>query len=153
MAAGKVINIDQDGIFDASKLSNKKPPVKILQRLEELRVLSTVADAGLLSKAEEGGVFSKLEKAKAFSKIEKLLPLADDLKLLSTAESLLNVESNTLLLAGAALLIGEAGLITVVPDDNAALVALQAITGLAAGAGGLTLFGASFFFSLLQADN
>ena len=30
--------------------------------------------------------------------------------------------------------VAEAGLITVVPDDNAALVALQAITGLAAGA-------------------
>ena len=47
----------------------------------------------------------------------------------------------------------ETGLITVVPDDNAALLGFQVVTGLAAGAGAVTLWGASFFFSLLQGDN
>merc|ERR1712031_101214 len=105
------------------------------------------------SSAEEAGVFSKLEAAGAFSKAEALLPLADDLKLLSTVESLLNVEAGYLFSAGAVLLLGEAALITVVPDDNVALVGLQAVTGLAAGAGAVMLFATSFLFSLLQGEN
>merc|ERR1712146_743472 len=118
----------------------------------ELRILSSVADAGLLSAAEENGVFSKLEAAGAFSKAEKLLPLADDLKLLSTAESLLNVPAFTLSAAAAALLGGELALITVVPDDNVALLGFQAVTGVAAGAGAVTLLATSYLFSLLQGD-
>ena len=99
-------------------MSYDKPQVKLLERVEELRLLSSIADAGLLSSAEEAGLFSKLEAAGAFSSAEKLLPLADDLKLLSTAEYLLNVPANLLAIAGVALLAGEAGLITFVPDDN-----------------------------------
>ena len=52
-----------------------------------------------------------------------------------------------------ALLAGEVGLITALPDDNAALVAVQAVTGVAAGAGALTLFAASALFGTLQAKN
>ena len=77
------------------------------------------------------------------------------------------------------LILAEAGLIAVVPDDNAALIAIQvsrspasvgaqhsadgarlraaiacaqALTGLAAGAGAVTAFGAAFLFSLLQGE-
>ena len=46
--------------------------------------------------------------------------------------------------------VSEAGLIYAVPDDNTALVVLQALTGVAAGAGAVTLFGASALFSVLQ---
>ena len=103
---------------------------------------------------------------------------ADDLKLLSTAESLLNVEANLIFVSGVVLILAEAGLIAVVPDDNAALIAIQvsrspasvgahsadgarlraaiacaqALTGLAAGAGAVTAFGAAFLFSLLQGE-
>merc|ERR1711966_189319 len=119
---------------------------KILTRVEELRILSNVADAGLLSAAEEAGLFTKLENAGAFSKIEKLLPLADDLKLLSAAEGLLNVDSSVLTIAAAALLGGELGLIAVVPDDNAAFVAIQAVTGVLAGAGAVTLVAVGSLF-------
>jgi len=149
----KVVSFDQDGLFEGREISVAKPPVRLLERVEELRILSSVADAGLLSGAEDAGVFSKLEAAGAFSTAEKLLPLADDLKLLSTAEYLLNVPSFLLSVAAVALLGGEFALITAVPDDNAALIAIQAITGLAAGAGAVVLLASSFLFSLLQGEN
>jgi len=149
----KVVSFDQDGLFEGREISVQKPPIKLLERIEELRLLTTLSDAGLLSAAEEQGVFSKLEAAGAFSTAEKLLPLADDLKLLSTAEYLLNVPSNTLVIAAVAILAGEFGLITVVPDDNVALVAVQAATGVAAGAAAVVLFGTAFLFSLLQSDD
>merc|ERR1719213_1158210 len=143
-----VVSFDQDGVYE--KGATKKPSLKLLSRLEELQVLSKLAEAGVLSSAESAGVFSKLEAAGAFSSAEKLLPLADDLKLLSLAEGLINVDSGVLLGAGLALLAGEVGLIYVLPDDNTALVALQAVTGVAAGAASITLIAASSLFSLLQ---
>jgi hypothetical protein len=149
----KVISFDRDGVFEVRERSDPKPPVKLLNRVNELRILTTLADAGLLSKAESAGVFSKLEKAGAFSTIEKLLPLADDLNLLGTLENLLNVPANIQVLAATALLGGEVGLISVVPDDNAALVAVQVITGLLAGGGAVTLLASAYFFSLLQGEN
>ena len=63
------------------------------------------------------------------------------------------IDSSALLLGAVALLVGEVGLITVLPDDNTALVAVQAVTGVAAGAGALTLFAASALFGTLQAKN
>jgi hypothetical protein len=149
----KVIGIDRDGVFETRELAEAKPPVKLLNRLTELRVLTNLADAGLLSKAEEAGVFSKLEKAGAFSTIEKLLPLLDDLKLLGVVENLLNVPANNQVFAAVALLGGEVGLISVVPDDNAVLIAVQVITGLLAGGGGVTLLASAYLFSLLQGEN
>merc|ERR1719310_1440275 len=116
--AKKVVSFDQDGLFEGREISVAKPPIRLLERIEELQILTSVADAGLLSAAEDAGVFSKLEAVGAFSTAEKLLPLADDLKLLSTAEALLNVPSNFLVLGAVALLGGEAALITAVPDDN-----------------------------------
>merc|ERR1719284_1987605 len=108
----KVVSFDQDGLFEGREISVAKPPIRLLERIEELRVLSSVADAGLLSGAEEAGVFSKLEAAGAFSTAEKLLPLADDLKLLSTAEYLRNVPANLLFFGAIFLLGGELALIT-----------------------------------------
>lgn len=148
----KVVSFDQDGVFEGREISVEKPPVRLLERIEELRLLTSVADAGLLSAAEDAGVFSKLEAAGGFSKIEGLLPLADDLKLLSTAEYLLNVPANLLFIGAAVLAGGELALITVVPDDNAALLLLQLGTGLAAGAGAAVLAGSAFLFSLLQGE-
>merc|ERR1711967_55741 len=133
----KVISFDQDGLFEGRELSIPKAPVRLLERLEELKLLTSLSEAGLLSSAEEAGVFSKLEAAGAFSK----------------AEALLNVEAGYLFSAGTVLLLGEAALITVVPDDNVALVGLQAVTGLAAGAGAVMLFATSFLSSLLQGEN
>merc|ERR1719230_817289 len=89
----KMISFDQDGVFEGREISVPKAPVRLLQRVEELKVLSSLSEAGVLSAAEEAGVFSKLEAAGAFSTIEGLLPLADDLKLLSAAENLLNVDA------------------------------------------------------------
>merc|ERR1719181_274090 len=107
----KIISFDQDGVFEGREVGVAKPPVRLLERIEELRVLSQVSEAGLLSSAEDAGLFSKLEAAGAFSKAEALLPLADDLKLLSTAEALLNVPANLLFFAAVALLLGETALI------------------------------------------
>ena len=131
----------------------QKPPLKVLTRLESLGLLTSLSETGLLSGAESAGLFSKLEAAGAFSKAEKLLPLADTFGVFGLLESLLLVDSSVLLLGAVALLVGEVGLITVVPDDNTALVALQAVTGVAAGAGAATLFGASTLFGTLQSKN
>ena len=78
---------------------------------------------------------------------------ADDLKLLSTADKLLNVDSSVLLRAAAALLGGELGLITLVPDDNSVLVGVQVATGVLAGAGAVTLLAVSSLFGLLQSTD
>ena len=131
----------------------QKPPLKVLTRLESLGLLTSLSESGLLSGAESAGLFSKLEAAGAFSTAEKFLPLADKLNVFGVLESLLLVDSSALLLGAVALLVGEVGLITVVPDDNTALVALQAVTGVAAGAGAATLFGASALFGTLQSKN
>jgi hypothetical protein len=149
----KMVSFDRDGVFEARERSDPKPPVKLLNRVDELRVLTSLADAGLLSGAEKAGVFSKLEKAGAFSTIEKLLPVLDNLNLLSTAENLLNVPANVQVLAAAALLGGEFALISAVPDDNVAFIAVQVITGLLAGGGAVTLLASAFLFSLLQGEN
>ena len=104
----QIISFDQDGVFEGREVGVAKPPVRLLERIEELRVLSQVSEAGLLSSAEDAGLFSKLEAAGAFSKAEALLPLADDLKLLSTAEALLNVPSSYLFGIASLLLVGGA---------------------------------------------
>merc|ERR1719258_176481 len=145
----KFVNFDQDGVFEG-RSSAAKPPLKLLTRLEDLGLLSSLGEAGVLSAAEEAGLFSKLESAGAYSSIEKLLPLADKLNVFGTVEGLINVDSTTLVLLATVLLAGEVGLITVVPDDNTALIAVQALTGVAAGAAAVTLLRASYLFSLLQ---
>eukprot|EP00320_Phaeocystis_rex_P014229 CAMPEP_0119070032 /NCGR_PEP_ID=MMETSP1178-20130426/33363_1 /TAXON_ID=33656 /ORGANISM="unid sp, Strain CCMP2000" /LENGTH=191 /DNA_ID=CAMNT_0007051841 /DNA_START=34 /DNA_END=609 /DNA_ORIENTATION=- len=151
--SGSYLSFDQDGVFSGNPNKGKKPPLKVLTRLESLGVLTSLAETGLLSSAEASGLFSKLEAAGAFSSIEKLLPLADKLNVFSTLESLLLVDSSALLLGAVALLVGEVGLITVLPDDVPALVAVQVVTGFAAGLGATTLLGAAALFGTLQSKN
>merc|ERR1719157_129239 len=151
--SGKYLSFDNDGVFTDNPNRNKKPPIKVLTRLESLGLLTSLSETGLLSNAESQGLFSKLEAAGAFSTAEKLLPLADKLNVFSTLESLLLVDSSALLLGAAALLVGEVGLITVVPDDVPALVAVQVATGVAAGLAATTLLGAAALFGTLQSKN
>jgi hypothetical protein len=149
----KTLSFDREGVFEAREVSNKKPPVKLLNRIQELRLLTTLADAGLLSKAEESGLFSKLESAGAFSTVEKLLPLIDSLGVVGAAENLLNVPAFVQALGAIALLGGEIGVIALVPDDNAIEIGIQVVTGLLAGGGAVTLLASAFFFSLLQGED
>merc|ERR1719155_244416 len=113
---GKVVSFDQDGVFDQDARVKTKPPLKLLSRLEELGLLTTLSEAGVLSSAESAGLFSKLEAAGAFSTAEKLLPLADKFNVFGTLESLLQVNSALLVVGALALIGGEVGLITVLPD-------------------------------------
>jgi len=152
-AKSGIVSYDRDGGFENREISKEKPPVKLLNRLSELQVLTSIADLGLLAKAEEAGVFSKLEKAGGFSLLEKLLPLVDDLQLLGTLENLINVPAYVQVLLAAALLGGEAALIAAVPDDNAVLIAVQALTGLLAGGGAVTLLASAYLLSLLQGED
>jgi len=151
--SGKIVNFDQDGVFDGMSNSGGKAPLKVLSRLESLGLLSKLAETGVLSSAEASGTFTKLENAGAFSAAEKLLPLADKLNVLALAEGALQVPSSVLAIGGVALLAGEFGLITVVPDDSTALVAVQAVTGVLAGALSVTLLGTSALFGVLQAED
>jgi hypothetical protein len=149
----KTLSFDREGVFEAREISSKKPPVKLLNRIQELRLLTTLADAGLLSKAEEAGLFSKLESAGAFSTAEKLLPLIDSLGVVGAAENLLNVPAFVQALGAIAILGGEIGVIALVPDDNAIEIGIQVVTGLLAGGGAVTLLASAFFFSLLQGED
>merc|ERR1719478_1616453 len=90
----KVVGFDDiDGIpFESREIQLKRPPIKLLSRLNEIKLLTAVSEAGLLSGAEEAGVFSKLEGAGAFSLIEKTLPLVEKLGLLSALETAKEVE-------------------------------------------------------------
>ena len=104
---------------------------------------------------------------------------ADQFNVFGVVEGLLQVDATLLTLGAAALVAGgqspaalrrhvcgvmvshecraqplaEVGLITVVPDDNSALIAVQAITGLAAGLGATTLLGVSALFGALQGSD
>merc|ERR1712128_16783 len=82
----------------------KRPPVKILSRINELKISTAVAEAGLLSAAEDAGVFSTLENLGAFSLIEKSLPLVEKLGLLSLLEEAVDTEAG-LIFTGANFLI------------------------------------------------
>merc|ERR1719231_487155 len=78
-ASKKIISMEgfptnSDELFEVREINYKRPPVKILSRLNEMQVATSVADAGLLSAAEEAGVFSTLDSVGAFSLIEKSPP-------------------------------------------------------------------------------
>jgi hypothetical protein len=153
LMASKLIKTQFDAFGERQQQKAVKKPVKILTRVEELKVLSTLAEAGLLTGAEQAGVFSKLEKAGAFSFAEKLLPLVDNLKLLSTAEALIQLPAGGILGLAVILLAGEAGLIYVLPDDQAALVALQIGSGALVGVASVVLLAVASLFGLLQGKN
>merc|ERR1712166_1036731 len=105
---------DDSVLFEAREVSYKRPPVKILSRLNELKISTAVADAGLLSAAEDAGVFSTLENLGAFSLIEKSLPLVEKLGLLSLLEVAFVLGSTAL---GAALF-ALAFTVSVLQDDD-----------------------------------
>ena len=52
----QIISFDQDGVVEGREVGVAKPPVRLLERIEELRVLSQVSEAGLLSSAEDAGL-------------------------------------------------------------------------------------------------
>jgi hypothetical protein len=99
-----------------------KGNLAILARVEQLKVLSQLEKTGLLAKLEESGL--------TLTKIQEL-------GLLSTAERLgvlsLVADTNTPLLltvVGVFALAAAAGLIVLVPDDSAPLIAAQVVGGL-----------------------
>ncbi|KAL0421880.1 UNVERIFIED_CONTAM: hypothetical protein Slati_3210900 [Sesamum latifolium] len=103
--------------------------VDVFKKLEKRKVLSTVEKAGLLSKAEELGV--------TLSSIEKLglLSKAEELGLLSLLENAAGVSPSALASASLPILVAAVVAVVVIPDDSAALVAAQAVIGVACGWG------------------
>ncbi|KAI4326648.1 hypothetical protein MLD38_031938 [Melastoma candidum] len=108
--------------------------VDVFKKLEKRKVLSNVEKAGLLSKAEGlGFTLSSIEKLGLLSK-------AEELGLLSLLENAATVSPS--ILASAALPVAVAAIVTVavIPDDSAALVAVQAVV-----AGALLVSAAGLF--------
>ena len=147
----KVVGFDDiDGIpFESREIQLKRPPIKLLSRLNEIKLLTAVSEAGLLSGAEEAGVFSKLEGAGAFSLIEKTLPLVEKLGLLSTAEklgalSLLEklsmMDGATVASFGIPFFVAAIAVVSLVPDDTT----LQVVGQYSAAGLFLGIFGALF---------
>lgn len=77
---------------------------------------------------------------------------ADEIGLISFVEALVNTPVTYLLLGAAGLVGLEAAIVTVVPDDNAALLAVQVLTAVLAGAGATALAGAAFAVSIVQGE-
>ncbi len=124
-----------------TKQTVAKPSPKILSRVQDLRLLSKLEQAGLLSLLEKNGLtLSFIEKSGLLSTAEKfgLISAAADR---NTPGALFTL-STALLAAGPAL-------VYFTPDDNPALIAVQAIGALVCIAGGSAAFaGASLLESL-----
>ncbi|KAK3024003.1 hypothetical protein RJ639_045023 [Escallonia herrerae] len=121
--------------------------VDVFKKLEKRKVLSNVEKAGLLSKAEELGLtLSSIEKLGVFSK-------AEELGLLSLLEKVASVQPAALASAALPIFVVAILAIVVIPDDSAALVAVQAVVGggLVVGAAGL-LVGSVVLDGLQEAD-
>jgi hypothetical protein len=103
-----------------------------------------VEKAGLLSKAEKAGL--------TLSTIERLglLSTAERLGLLEAAEGALVTDPGKIVAASIAPLVATIGVLSLFPDDNAALAVLK--FGLAAVLGGafVTLFAGGFVVAALQ---
>jgi hypothetical protein len=125
-----------------TKQTVAKPSPKILSRVQDLRLLSKLEQAGLLSLLEKNGLtLSAIEKSGLLSTAEKfgLISAAADR---NTPGALFTL-STVLLAAGPAL-------VYFTPDDNPALLAVQAIGALACIAGGSAAFGGASLLSSLQ---
>ncbi len=48
----QVLSFDQDGLFEGREVAVQKPPIRILERVEQLQLLTTLSETGLLSAAE-----------------------------------------------------------------------------------------------------
>lgn len=125
-----------------SKQNVVRPQPKILTKVQELRLLSKLEQAGILSLLEKNGVtLSAIEKSGALS-------AAENLGLVSAAADR-NTPSALFTLSSALLLAGPA-IVYFVPDDSAALVALQAVAALTCVVGGSAAFGGASLLSTLQ---
>lgn len=121
--------------------------VDVFKKLEKRKVLSNVEKAGLLSKAEElGFTLSSIEKLGVFSK-------AEELGLLSLLEKSASLSPAALASAALPCLIGAIAAVVLIPDDSAALVAVQAVVAgsLFVGAAGLFV-GSVVLDGLQEAD-
>ncbi|KAJ9677341.1 hypothetical protein PVL29_022363 [Vitis rotundifolia] len=109
--------------------------VDVFKNLEKKKVLSNVEKAGLLSKAEDlGFTLSSIEKLGVFSK-------AEDLGLLSLLEKAASFSPSALASAALPIFVAAIAAIVLIPDDSAALVAIQAVIAgaLVVGATGLVV--------------
>eukprot|EP00262_Sarcandra_glabra_P016623 TRINITY_DN547_c0_g1_i1.p1 TRINITY_DN547_c0_g1~~TRINITY_DN547_c0_g1_i1.p1 ORF type:complete len:189 (-),score=27.75 TRINITY_DN547_c0_g1_i1:178-744(-) len=129
------------GIFTEG---SEEVTVDVFKKLEKKKVLSNVEKAGLLSKAEQlGFTLSSIEKFKVFSK-------AEELGLLSLLESVASFSPSALASVALPLLVGAIGAVVLIPDDSAALVALQVAIAGALGVGAAGLFVGSVVLGGLQ---
>ncbi|XP_078428124.1 transmembrane protein, putative (DUF1118) [Wolffia australiana] len=118
--------------------------VDVFKKLEKRKVLSNVEKAGLLSKAEElGFTLSSIEKLGVFSK-------AEELGLLSLLETAASFSPAALASVALPLLVAALGVVVLVPDDSAALVAVQSVLAAALATGAAAAFVASVLLSGLQ---
>lgn len=121
--------------------------VDVFKKLEKRKVLSNVEKAGLLSKAEElGFTLSSIEKLGVFSK-------AEEFGLLSLLEKSASFSPSALASAALPILVAAILAIVLIPDDSAALVAVQVVLAgaLGVGAAGL-LVGSVVLDGLQEAD-
>ena len=154
----KVVGFDDiEGIpFESREIQLKRPPIKLLSRLNEIKLLTAVSELGLLSSAEEAGVFSKLEGAGAFSLIEKTLPLVEKLGLLSVLETAKEIDAGLTITLGGFIFFFTPGTIALqacgflaTPDNPATLLANAAVdVGTGVVGGGILALG--FFCAALQ---
>lgn len=97
-----------------------------------------------MSKAESlGFTLSSIEKLGVFSK-------AEELGLLSLAETAADVSPSTLASLSLPLLVMAIVAVVLIPDDSAALVAVQAVVAAALGVGAAGLFVGSIVLDGLQ---
>ncbi|XP_042480249.1 uncharacterized protein LOC122061120 [Macadamia integrifolia] len=109
--------------------ASEEVEVDVFKKLEEKKVLSNVEKAGLLSRAEKLGLtLSSIEKLGFFSK-------AEELGLLSLLEKVAGFSPSTLASLSIPLFVAALAVIVVIPDDSAALIALQAAFAVALGVG------------------
>ncbi|XP_057514607.1 uncharacterized protein LOC130796296 [Actinidia eriantha] len=119
-------------------------PVDVFKKIEKRKVLSNVEKAGLLSKAEQLGLtLSSIEKLGVFSK-------AEELGLLSLLEKAASSSPSALASAALPILIAAILAIVLIPDDSAALVAVQAVIAGALVVGAAGLFVGSVVLGGLQ---
>ncbi|KAK8465838.1 hypothetical protein PHAVU_009G190100 [Phaseolus vulgaris] len=118
--------------------------VDVFKKLEKRKVLSNVEKAGLLSKAEElGFTLSSIEKFGVFSK-------AEELGLLSLLERAASFSPSLLASAALPAFVAAIAAIVLIPDDSAALVAVQVVVAAALGVGAVGLFVGSVVLGGLQ---
>ncbi|KAK7411473.1 hypothetical protein VNO78_02906 [Psophocarpus tetragonolobus] len=118
--------------------------VDVFKKLEKRKVLSNVEKAGLLSKAEDlGFTLSSIEKLGVFSKAEQL-------GLLSLLDRAAAFSPSALASASLPALVAAILALVLIPDDSAALVAVQFVLAAALGFGAVGLFLGSVVLGGLQ---